>query len=235
MPQTTTKKLHLYQPKSPLAYADTMNEELLSEFDSTDIEAYEKEEVVMFGFRKEDITSTQTVIEEVSQGLKFLFGDQSKQLKYIERALTKGETICDSHYDKFVRAERVEKLIDSAKLKHKGQATQVGLSETNVEELNSAIAYLTEKGFTFGRDFTAHNAIDISKAHYLEQCHLDGDLVSLSNDVADCKECELEYEKGNVNLSAYSLSCCCYEDKPLDINFKDNAPQFYVYGETPNA
>jgi len=224
----TQKNLQLYEPKSRLAYADSMSQELLSEFNDNDIQLYRDEYSVLKTCQTEDITETQGVISEVLKGLKFMFGESSKQTKYIERALAKGETVCDTHYAKFAHPEQIKQGVASAKLKCNGQSTQVGLSETNVDDLNDAIGYLTEKGFVFGRDFTAHNAVDMAKALYLENCQCDSNLIRLQKNTPDCDGCEQEYSAGNVNTQGFTLSCRCYEERGLDIVFEDNAPVFGV-------
>tara|TARA_R110000824_G_scaffold45812_1_gene132329 strand:- start:131 stop:829 length:699 start_codon:yes stop_codon:yes gene_type:complete len=228
MTNNTQNKLELYEPHSRLAYANSMSPEILSEFSTHDVSTYELEYSTLTRHKQEDTTKAQHVIKEVQAGLDFLFGKDSKQAKYITRAFIKGETICDVHYAKFSDPHNLSDLLDGAKLRCGNQSTKVGLSETNVDELNDAIAYLTEKGFTFGRDFTAHNAVDMAKAQYLEQCFLDEDLISLSDTIEDCTECDSTYEKGSVNLSSGSLSCRCYDDKSLDIVFESNRPMFGV-------
>ena len=228
MTNNTQNKLELYEPHSRLAYANSMSPEILSEFSTHDVSTYELEYSTLTRHKQEDTTKAQHVIKEVQAGLDFLFGKDSKQAKYITRAFIKGETICDVHYAKFSEPHNLSELLEGAKLRCGNQATKVGLSETNVDELNNAIEYLTEKGFAFGRDFNAHNAVDMAKAQYLEQCLMDADSISLSENIEDCGECDTKYEKESINIQSGSLACRCYEDKSLDIVFEDNRPKFGV-------
>ena len=223
----TQNKLQLFEPTSRLAYADSMGAELLSEFTDNDVQRYANEHSKIKDSQLQDVANAQLVIADVIEGLNYLFGEEAKQVKYITRAFAKGETNVDLHYAKFSSPSEVGLKIDNAKLKCGVQTTKVGLTETNVDDLNDAIAYLTQKGFVFGRDFTAHNALEMTKAQYLEQCYADSDNVMLKGSYS-CEECDTTYKVDNIDLSSFSVSCRCYEDKVLDVTFEDNAPMFKV-------
>ena len=224
----THHKLQLFEPTSRLAYAENMSAELLSEFTDNDVQRYANEHTTIKSHQSSDVSKAQLVIADVVEGLKYLFGEDAKQVKYITRAFTKGETNVDIHYAKFSSPSVVGEKIDDAKLRCGVQTTKVGLTETNVDDLNDSIAYLTQQGFVFGRDFTAHNAIDMAKAQYVEYCQDDNSKVEFQSALVSCVECDMNYEKDNINLDSFSISCRCYEDKGIDIAFEATAPVFKV-------
>lgn len=226
----THNKLQLFEPTSRLAYADTMNAELLSEFTDNDVQRYANEHAIIKQHQSEDVKKAQLVISDVLEGLNYLFGEEAKQVKYITRAFAKGETNVDIHYAKFSSPSVVGQKIDDSKAKCGVQTTKVGLSETNVDDLNDAIAYLTEKGFVFGRDFTAHNALDMTKALYIENCQTDEESIKLESNTPDCTECDRGFSTDTIDLDRFAISCRCYEDRGLDITFENNAPVFKVIG-----
>lgn len=220
----TQNKLHLYQPKSKLALINTLSQELLSDFTDFDIVKYHDEFTTLKDKKSEDVSKAQIVISTVREGLTFLFGDDSRQVKYIDRAMIKGETIIDSHYAQYSTPSDVRAMIESAKIKCGGSASNVGLSETNVDEVNDAIAYLIRNGYTFGRDFTAHNAVDMAKIGYVENCIDDESNIKLADDIEDCPECNTTYDRANVKMSNLTLSCRCYDDTALAVYFSKGAP-----------
>tara|TARA_R110000824_G_scaffold138432_1_gene303085 strand:+ start:14 stop:703 length:690 start_codon:yes stop_codon:yes gene_type:complete len=224
----THHKLQLFEPTSRLAYAETMSAELLSEFTDNDVQKYANEHTTIKKHQVDDVQKAQLVISDVLEGLNYLYGEDAKQVKYITRSFAKGETNVDTHYAKFSPPNVVGNKIDDAKAKCGVQTTKVGLSETNVDDLNDAITYLTERGFVFGRDFTAHNALDMAKAQYLENCQADKKWVEVKNSTPNCDECDTAYVSDNVDLQRFTISCRCYEDKGLDVTFENNAPVFKV-------
>jgi len=219
--------LHLYKPKSKLALCDSLSDELLSDFTDNDIADWEREyDQKLVLKRSDDIGTTQTVIADAQSALTFLFGEDSKQLKYINRALQKGETVSDVHYNKFINPKDAKAQIESAKIKCGTHSASVGLNQTNVDDLNEAIDFLIGKGYIFGRDFNAHNAIAVAKASYLETCMDNNENVKLDSTVEECEGCEKEFDDSSVDVTQMTLSCGCYQENPLEISFSDGTPMF---------
>ena len=223
----TQNKLNLYEPKSKLAFAETLSDELLSEVTPTDLITYEREFKILNEKKAEDLTLAQERIETLRMALSQTFGSDSRQLKYIDRELTKGDTVVDRHYSRFSEPKAVETKVESAGLKVGKDSVRAGLSETNVDELNDAIEYLTKNGYVFGRDFNAHNAVDMAKVGYVEECREKPEKVRFSDEIERCGECETDITSEHLDLSQFHLSCRCYEDRIVNVIFEDKLP---VYG-----
>jgi len=229
---TTHNKLFLYKPKSKLAYAEQMSSELLAEVSDSDIATYETEyESSVDANRKSDIELAQREITAVKSGLQYLFGENSKEEKYIDKALSKGNTIVDTHYGQISTPRAVSDMVKQARTKTVIHSTSKGLDETDMNTLNDSIQWLTSKGYVFGRDFTTHNAIDMAQASYAEN------LLSMSNDLLfdekakhnkmlenfdECSECNRK--PSTFNHETMSVSCECYSDKQVIVTFENGTP-----------
>ena len=198
--KNTQKKFNMYVPKSRLAYVDTLTDELLEDFSLSDISDYETEyDDSISVWKKEDMETSQEYIQDLRKGIKLLFGAESKQTKYFDRALTKG-TIVDTHYSDFATPAQVSSRLETAKKRVKRQASSAGINEISVTELNEAIKYLASCGYEFGRDFNAFNAVDMAKASYLEKCVTDENLIRIV-DGQTCDECDIELNIHHVKLN----------------------------------
>ena len=229
---TTQNKLFLYKPKSKLAYAEQMSTELLAEVSDSEIAKYETEyESNVNTNRKSDIELAQQEITAVKSGLHFLFGENSREEKYIDKALSKGNTLVDTYYGQITNPREVKDMVKQARTKTVIHSTSKGLDETDMDTLNDSIQWLTSKGYVFGRDFTTHNAIDMAQASYSES------LMSMSNDLLFdekakhnkmledfkvCKECNTQ--PNTFNHESMTVSCECYADQPVKVAFTNGIP-----------
>lgn len=226
---TTQNKLNLYSPNTKLALASEMSDALLAEVTPEDLNKHQDEWDKLEKQRGEDVTNVQSVMIDTLSGLKYMFGDDSKEVKYINRALSKGTTIVDTHYEQFTTPSEVAKMVKDAKLKVGANVSQLGLSETNVDDLNDAIKYLTEIGYVFGRDFTAHNAIEIAETSYMENLVGDDDGINrLLENLETCSKCD--YKPTSLDISMSKVNCGCYEGKPVTVSFKTTPPSLKVVG-----
>ena len=222
----------LYKPKSKLAYADQMSTEILAEVSDSEITTYETEySDYVEGNRKSDIELAQLEINALKRSLEFLFGENSREEKYIDKALTKGNTIVDKHYGDVTTPNRVSEMVRQARTKTVIHSTSKGLNETDMDTLNDSIQWLTAKGYVFGRDFTTHNAVDMAQASYTES------IMSMSNDLLfdeklkhnkmlesfdNCKECGTKPTA--FNHETMTVDCECYNDCAVRVSFSNGTP-----------
>lgn len=206
-----------------------MSDALLAEVTSEDLNKYQDEWDKLEKQRGEDVASVQSVMIDTLNGLMYMFGDDSKEVKYINRALNKGTTVVDAHYEQFTPPSEVAKMVKDAKLKVGANVSQIGLSETNVDDLNDAIKYLTGIGYVFGRDFTAHNAVEIAETSYMEK--LIGDDVGISRLLENLETCsKCNSKPTSLDISMSKVNCGCYGGSPVTVSFKTTPPSLKVVG-----
>lgn len=226
----TQNKLHLFKPKSKLAYAEQMSSELLSDITDQELEAYTLEYADMESKKTSDIGMAQEEIGIVRTSLNFLFGEDSKEIKYIEKALMKGNTIVDKHYQEITSPSKATTLIEQAKTKVGLTTVSKGLGETDMNKLNDSIQHLTENGYVFGRDFTTHNAIDIAQASYFENLtsikgsdEREAVYQSLLSGMTPCNKCNVM--PNAFHAESIAVSCDCYDDCPVTVSFESGSPK----------
>ena len=222
----TQNKLHLFKPKSKLAFAEQMSSELLSDITDREVQEYISQYADMESKKTSDIGMAQEEITNVRTSLNFLFGEDSKEVKYIDKALMKGNTTVDIHYGTVTTPNRVIELIEQAKTKVGTNTVSKGLGETDMNKLNDSIKHLTENGYVFGRDFTTHNAIDIAQASYFENVMAKGETEHVENllsGMTDCKKCNTT--PSSFTFDSMSVSCECYESTPVIFSFEGDSPK----------
>lgn len=220
---TTQNKLTLFSPTTKLALASEMSDALLADITPEELREHKDEWEKLEQHRKDDVSNIQSVMVDTLENLKYMFGDGSKEVKYINNALQKGNTLVDTHYSQFTSSTEAFQMVDSAKLKVGSNQTQIGLSQTNVDELNDAIKYLTEIGYVFGRDFTAHNAINMAEQGFMENLiGKDAEQKALLEKLPSCAECE--QKPRSLNPSAFAVNCGCYDTKVVSVDFKTTPP-----------
>jgi kynurenine formamidase len=225
-------KLNLYKPKSKLAYAEQMSAELLSEVTIQQEQDYLVEFENMKAKKASDIEMAQQEMSSVKAGLDFLFGEGSKEVKYIDKALLKGNTIVDKHYGQIMSPNNASDLIEDAKTKVGITTSVKGLDETDINALNDSIQHLTANGYVFGRDFTTHNAIDIAQASFFENLVTMGAVdtearntmfKNLLGTLKKCKGCDTQPYR--LQADSISVACECYEDSAVIVSFGNESPE----------
>lgn len=108
--------LKLTTPKSFLRFAKNMTVGELKNITDTDLLEYNSEfEAIIKADYEEDSAIVKTSNDKMSALALEVYGERSKQVKYLERNFRKGENIVDTHYSQFVSGSQLQKWVDSAK------------------------------------------------------------------------------------------------------------------------
>jgi hypothetical protein len=208
---TQKKTLILARPNHFLSDADNMNEIALSGISPSELEDYRTAyEGTYTDEKASDLATSQEATNAIRTNIELLFGNNSKQVRYFDREIRNGDTLFDIHYRGITEPYDLEKKINRA-----NKAVEVdktvqgnGVDADTMTEVNDAIAYLIKNGYTYGTDFNATNATDISKTHYLEQVSLDQSLSRWKIDSrVDKNECSTDTLAG-ITIEDYNNGFC---------------------------
>ena len=139
--------------------------EALAAISDEDLEEYEKEFEVYREKTQEDRTLRDAVALEVRSKVTELFGSNSNQARYFERNLNNQQDTVSKHATKFTNPSTISEQVHEARAKFSmaSDASGAGVDGNTMSEIDDSIKYLLEKGMEFGKDFAAHNAVDIAK------------------------------------------------------------------------
>jgi len=139
-------------------------DESLAAITDEDLDTYSDEYDVYNSITQDDIRERQVVATRVIDDVKELFGEWSNAHKYFERNISRGDDLVYAHSKKYTSPGMVRKKVLDAREKYTLVSTPtVGLDEFTMNNIDGCISYLLSRGFEFGRDFNAHNAIDIAR------------------------------------------------------------------------
>ena len=177
--------------------------EALAAISDDDLEEYERQFAIYVEKTKEDTTLRDTLSSEVRSSIAKLFGSSSNQYRYYERNLSNYTDIVSKHRVKFTPPETIKTEVNEARSKYKiaSDASGVGVDENTMSEIDEAIQYLLGVGMEFGKDFGAHNAVDIAM----------GKTTEIVLDWADKIGTDEEYELENLTLD--------HQDQVATFNF----------------
>tara|TARA_R110002020_G_scaffold82111_3_gene203333 strand:- start:4976 stop:5722 length:747 start_codon:yes stop_codon:yes gene_type:complete len=132
------------------------------------------------------IREQEKVMQFIVQAVNSIFGSNGKESKYFHRALNKG-TLLSSYFNELSDVHQVRKAVEDAR-ENSQHSSNVALGDNDVEQLDLAIKYLIEKGFTYGEDFTTNNAVNIAKSE-------------MSHDIATSDTLKESFVKHSSNCS----------------------------------
>jgi len=214
----TQKQMLFYKIKSFLADAENLPYNSLAAASSDDLNDYEVGYTEMLKAYKEDRQTYADVSGLLSESITMLFGEDSKELKYFSRAVHKMELL-QTHYEGYPRPDRVQRLVEEAKdiIASASNETSTGNVDTKtMGEVDEAIKFLINEGFSYGTDFSSHNAVDIAYSLIPSLLSKHPSLLGIS-----C-ECE-EYRYKIQNDESITCSCGCYsaDEVEKEISFVD--------------
>lgn len=178
---------------TPILNFKSMDDATKARITEEQVEDYRDKYATMRIDAKEDMKLAKLQHREVIALIQKLYGNSCKQSKYMERqtGYDMEGTEMYNHYAKYDSPRLVEEEIKISKGKVSSRGREgvngnaIAPSESNIQDIDKAIKYLTQEGYTYSLDFTSHNAVSIALALGMENVMLD--LVD-----TDCKECVLQ-------------------------------------------
>tara|TARA_R100000458_G_scaffold13050_1_gene10880 strand:+ start:2757 stop:3506 length:750 start_codon:yes stop_codon:yes gene_type:complete len=186
------------QLKSPLQNCQKLDPSYLANVTDEDIDSYEEEYQTFLKDTLRPLAMEQDkVMEFVSHAINNIFGSNSKESKYFQRAKkSNGNSVLHTNFAKLSDIYSVKEAVKEAREYAKNNSS-VALEDKDISQIDLAIKYLIEKGFKYGEDFTSSNAVNIAKTEMLhnitDDASKDSSIVEYSDDCSDvCKEQEFE-------------------------------------------
>jgi len=226
---------------SPLAQIDKLSVSFLATVSDDDIEAYE-EEIINYAkeYSKIQKNNLDIIQNHVSKLIGNMYGSQSKQYKYLMRNFSSYHEIpCLASADNVKSVSKVKEIISDARKANKSTSSVV-LADRDVSQIDSAIQFLTQNGYEYGKDFSASNVVNIAKSVAIQDLTNKqfSDIVSSGE---NCSElCASERHDAVVKEDSLTVECACGEySKDLTIGFVQdtaNVGQYkYVLEEIANG
>lgn len=196
--------------KSPLAQIDLLSPAFLGTVSDNDIEEYETE----IAKYQQDVSDVQRknlniVCGYVSKLIGNIYGSQSKQYKYIMRNFAStSEVPCFTSVANLKAVESVTDIIRDAR-KAKQSTSHVVLADRDVTQIDSAIQYLVQNGYEYGKDFNASNVVNIAKSVAIQDL-TDKEFAGLVAQSDECSEiCSDSAYDAIVNDDIIKVECAC--------------------------
>ena len=155
----------IYYIQHPLADGDA-SDQLLASYSDEDIAEYRSEYEEYRRVQSEAVTTVNELMQQTREYFKALFGDDTKQMKYLDRSVRNNEMFTDQHARMYPRPERQEERILEARKKYCSflsdeNAPKIG-GEDTLQEINNAVTFLLDKGLVLNTDFTVSNAVALA-------------------------------------------------------------------------
>lgn len=217
----TQKNLNLYRMKHFLSDAKNLTMTGLSVVTSEDISeyTYEYNSNVEPNW-KTDIATEKETQTTIINGVVALYGSYGKEHKYVMRCRDKQTSRISTHYNKYLTPNELQTLIDDSKSKMDSleQVSTVGLDNKTMDNVDDAISFLITQGYTYGVDFSSHNAVDIAMS--LASSTL-GNLISKDSiSIKECDDCGNEDHEWYERDEQIVISCNC-KSIVKNVSFKD--------------
>jgi len=164
---TKIERPSLYFIQHPLAEKN-LSDQALASFSDSDVAEYRSEHEE---YRTTQGTAVSEMHELVSQSRVYfdaMFGEESKQSKYLNRMVHNGELLTDKHARLYPHPQDVKDGVEAARAKYcnfisEENAPKVTGDDT-LKEINNATTFLMEKGLELNADFTISNAIALAQS-----------------------------------------------------------------------
>ena len=170
----STNTVELYKMKHYLTGIRDMANSVLADVTDAHIDEYEAEHAKMRDVYRVDVEVVRETKARVRRDIGFLWGDYNKQWKYVDRNLRTELTKVDSHYQIYPDPTSIRRMVSNARdeiNKNVGNTAKSGLGQKSMEEIDSAIKFLISQGYSYGTDFSSHNAVDIMSSLAPETFH----------------------------------------------------------------
>ena len=164
---TEIKTPELYHIKHPLSDRN-MSPQALASFSDSDVAEYRSEFEEYRRVQGDAVTQMHELTAKTRQYFNALFGNDSKQYKYLDRMIRNGELLTDQHAHLYPNPRNVESAVEEARKQYcnflsEENAPKVGGDDTLIE-INNATAFLLEKGLSLNVDFTISNAVALAES-----------------------------------------------------------------------
>ena len=182
---TQIERPEIYHIKHPLS-DQKASDQVLASYSDEDLAEYRSEYEEYRRVQSDATTQVGELCNDARQYFKVLFGDDSKQHKYLERSIRNGETYSDQHARRYPRPQDVEAKVQEARGKYcnflsQDNAPKVSGDDT-LQEINNAVTFLMEKELVMNTDFTISNAVSLAQSMASED--LDDRMEESENGVA---------------------------------------------------
>ena len=162
-----TEKIDLYTPEHYLLNFRDMTMEALAVVTDEDMNEYEEEHAIYLAKQKEATTTAYKVYRECETNFEEIFGRNSNEHKYLQRAFKTGKVLTDVHAREVPSPETIRSKVNDARGKVDVSKfhTSSTIEERGISEINHALEYLINNGFKLNRDFTLANAVSVATSH----------------------------------------------------------------------
>ena len=197
---------------SPLQHHEKLDSSFLANVTDEQIDEYQTE---LNSYTSDTyrplIREQEKVMQFIIQAVNNIFGSNGKESKYFHRALNKG-TLLSSYFNELSDIHQVKKAVEDAR-ENSQHSSNVALGDNDVEQLDLAIKYLIEKGFTYGEDFTTNNAVNIAKSEMAHDIATSDTLKqSFVMHSSDCSEvCKTQQFAMTLHENQMHNECACGE------------------------
>lgn len=197
--------------KSPLQRVDKLDTSFLAKVTDAEVDAYSKEydEYYNNTFRPlcEELNKT---MELINGGINNIFGSNSKESKYFHRAQAKG-TLLQEYVSELTSPFEAKKAVSEARESEK-HSSHIFLDDKDMEQIDMAIKFLIQKGYTYGEDFTSSNAVSVAKAEAVNsiitsQDSLDPSLKEYSDKCS--QTCRSSQYSISIHGNTIQSTCAC--------------------------
>lgn len=197
--------------------------EALAVVTDEDMNEYEEEHAIYLAKQKEATTTAYKIYKECETNMEAIFGRQSNEHKYLNRAFKTGKVITDVHARKVPSPDTVRsKVIDArGKVDVSKFHTSSTIEERGISEINNALEYLINNGFKLNKDFTLANAVSVATSHNsmstMKRVVMNDMKIKMADVVVDetCSEQECESEKHGFTVrtsnNRITAVCDCHE------------------------
>ena len=137
--------------------------ESLAAVTDEDLETYAQQYDVYNEKTKEDVAKRNEMMVAGRGSINTLYGSGSNAARYFHRHTNDNSDLVSKHARKYVLPNVVEQSVIDSREKYTLVSTPVNVDDLTMESIDECISYLLRKEFVFGRDFNAHNAIDLAR------------------------------------------------------------------------
>tara|TARA_Y100000310_G_scaffold345209_1_gene462690 strand:- start:4770 stop:5522 length:753 start_codon:yes stop_codon:yes gene_type:complete len=162
----TVNSPKVYYIQHPLA-DNELPEQTLATFTDEDVAEYTSEYEEYLRVQNEAVRSVRELYDTTREYVVAIFGEDSKQVRYLDRMVRNGESLVDIHAKKYPHPDYTTDAVSHAKDKYScflGQANAPKASgDETLQEINNAVSFLIKKGLELNSDFTISNAVSMAR------------------------------------------------------------------------
>tara|TARA_A100001515_G_scaffold141364_1_gene138250 strand:+ start:140 stop:895 length:756 start_codon:yes stop_codon:yes gene_type:complete len=199
--------------QSPLQNHKTLDDAYLSQVTDEELDAYDEEySQKRQSYYNPSMSNLNKCEDLIRKAVRNIFGSTSKESKYIKRAFEGAGVILRNNWNSISEPRHVRKAVEDARELAKTHSA-VSLDEKDVTQIDLAIKYLIQKGYTYGVDFTSNNAVNIAKSSLVSETTTDQKMQNAMRlHHSDCSDtCRDSAYEMRINESRIDRECSCGE------------------------